>query len=295
MCHAHFHAHAIRSTKENVRPIFWSYRPKSYIARTRSWDEFPNGGFGRSSSPAFGELSDYHIIGLYTFGSPERCKNMWGSEHRSLESVYQVFVNFIEGEISCLPWIDRGLAPESKIIKSNLIELNKNGFLTINSQPQANAIPSTDPVFGWGGSDGYCYQKAYLEFFCSPEKLRILMDKMVKYPSLTYHAVNLKNESFSNSDQLHSINAVTWGVFPASEIIQPTVVDADSFLVWKDEAFALLLKHWVCLYPEDSDSYQVLKNLYDTFYLVNIVENDYIEGDIFAIFKEIINEGNKAN
>ena len=28
-------------------------------------------------------------------------------------------------------------------------------------------------------------------------------------------------------------NAVTWGVFPGKEIIQPTVVDQQSFLVWK--------------------------------------------------------------
>ena len=28
---------------ENVRPIFWANRPKSYMARTESWDEFPNG------------------------------------------------------------------------------------------------------------------------------------------------------------------------------------------------------------------------------------------------------------
>ena len=26
-----------------VRPIFWTQRPKSYIHRTRHWDEFPNG------------------------------------------------------------------------------------------------------------------------------------------------------------------------------------------------------------------------------------------------------------
>ncbi len=34
-------------------------------------------------------------------------------------------------------------------------------------------------------------------------------------------------------------NAVTWGVFPGREVIQPTVVDPVSFRSWKDEAFAL--------------------------------------------------------
>lgn len=28
---------------EDVRPIFWASRPKSYIYRTQEWDEFPNG------------------------------------------------------------------------------------------------------------------------------------------------------------------------------------------------------------------------------------------------------------
>ena len=31
--------------KEDVRPIFWANRPKSYVARTEGWDEFPNGKF----------------------------------------------------------------------------------------------------------------------------------------------------------------------------------------------------------------------------------------------------------
>lgn len=30
-----------------------------------------------------------------------------------------------------------------------------------------------------------------------------------------------------------SVNAVTWGVFPGREIVQPTVVDAASFAIWK--------------------------------------------------------------
>lgn len=38
--------------------------------------------------------------------------------------------------------------------------------------------------------------------------------------------------------QVHSnvgsdVNAVTWGVFPGKEVVQPTVVDPHSFSVWK--------------------------------------------------------------
>ncbi len=28
---------------ENVRPIFWRNRNRSYVERTQDWDEFPNG------------------------------------------------------------------------------------------------------------------------------------------------------------------------------------------------------------------------------------------------------------
>ena len=41
---------------------------------------------------------------------------------------------------------------------------------------------------GWGGPGGYVYQKAYVEFFCSREKLDALVDKSKAFPSLTYMA-----------------------------------------------------------------------------------------------------------
>ena len=40
-----------RRGKEDVRPINWANRPKSYISRTDDWDEFPNGRWGDSASP----------------------------------------------------------------------------------------------------------------------------------------------------------------------------------------------------------------------------------------------------
>lgn len=36
----------LRSKKEDVRPIFWANRPRSYLERTIHWDEFPNGRWG---------------------------------------------------------------------------------------------------------------------------------------------------------------------------------------------------------------------------------------------------------
>lgn len=53
-----------KRVSEDVRPIFWASRPKSYVHRTMMWDEYPNGRWGSSASPAFGELKDYHIFYL---------------------------------------------------------------------------------------------------------------------------------------------------------------------------------------------------------------------------------------
>lgn len=119
------------------------------------------------------------------------------------------------------------------------------------------------------------------------------------------------------------VNAVTWGVFPAREIIQPTVVDPSSFMVWKDEAFEIWSRGWALLYPEDDPSRKLLEEVgsrvfsysfytlyslvslprmefsngeqYGTLvilqvqnshFLVSLVDNDYINGDLFAIFME---------
>merc|ERR1711937_631516 len=42
---------------EHVRPIFWANRPGSYVRRTATWDDFPNGRFGDRASPAYGEFN----------------------------------------------------------------------------------------------------------------------------------------------------------------------------------------------------------------------------------------------
>ena len=55
---------------EDVRPIFWANRPRSYNERTSHWDEYPNGRWGDSRSPAFGELTDYHLNNIHTGGHP---------------------------------------------------------------------------------------------------------------------------------------------------------------------------------------------------------------------------------
>lgn len=50
--------------QETTRPIFWANRAKSYLARTDAWDEFPNGRWGDSRSPAYGEMRPGVGLGL---------------------------------------------------------------------------------------------------------------------------------------------------------------------------------------------------------------------------------------
>ncbi len=270
---------SVRRSHEDVRPIFWANRPKSYLARTMGWDEFPNGRWGDSRSPAFGDQDAFALEqALPSHFDPRRA---WGEAPTTFQDIMDVFVSFCAGETPAIPWYDSPLARESGPLREPLMLLNSRGFLTINSQPRVNGAPSGDPAVGWGGPHGRVYQKAYLEFFLPAPVLPALLAALEAQPSFSYHAVNTHGDSISNCPH---VNAVTWGVFPGREIIQPTVVDPVSFMVWKDEAFALWKRLWGAIYDEDSPSRALIQRIYDTFYLVNVVDNDYVDGDLWATF-----------
>lgn len=271
---------------EDVRPIFWASRPKSYMYRTSDWDEFPNGRWGNSSSPSFGDLTDHHLFYLRSRTKKEDLLKMWGQELTCMEDVFEVFKCYISGEnnkagvkVKSLPWNEDTIAAETSLIQENLVFLNSKGILTINSQPRVNGAPSTDSTHGWGGSGGYIYQKAYLEFFTCREVVDILLEVLKEYPQVNYHVVNREGSvNVTNADKFSPI-AVTWGVFPGKEIAQPTVVDPISFESWKDEAFDLWQQQWGRLYPNGSASKLVIESIYKNYYLVNLVDNDFIKGN----------------
>ncbi|CAH3118776.1 unnamed protein product [Porites lobata] len=271
---------------EDVRPIFWASRPKSYMYRTSDWDEFPNGRWGNSSSPSFGDLTDHHLFYLRSRTKKEDLLKMWGQELTCMEDVFEVFKCYISGEnnkagvkVKSLPWNEDTIASETSLIQENLVFLNSKGILTINSQPHVNGAPSTDSTHGWGGSGGYIYQKAYLEFFTCREVVDILLEVLKEYPQVNYHVVNREGSvNVTNADKFSPI-AVTWGVFPGKEIAQPTVVDPISFESWKDEAFDLWQQQWGRLYPDGSASKLVIESIYKNYYLVNLVDNDFIKGN----------------
>jgi methylenetetrahydrofolate reductase (NADPH) len=62
-------------------------------------------------------------------------------------------------QVKTIPWCDDDLALETRPIVDRLASINKRGVLTINSQPNVNCLPSSDPVHGWGNTGGYVFQK----------------------------------------------------------------------------------------------------------------------------------------
>ena len=63
----------------------------------------------------------------------------------------------------------------------------------INSQPAVNAAPSSDVVHGWGAKrNGFVFQKAYIEFFCSPLRMQQLLERIPAHQTLTWQVrINL--------------------------------------------------------------------------------------------------------
>ncbi|KAK0641588.1 methylenetetrahydrofolate reductase-domain-containing protein [Cercophora newfieldiana] len=265
---------------EDVRPIFWRNRNKSYVLRTQDWDEFPNGRWGDSRSPAFGELDAY---GIGLTGTNEQNRKKWG-EPKCVKDIANLFIRYLNKEIEYLPWSEAPLASEAELIKEDLLELNTRGLITVNSQPAVNGVKSTHPIHGWGPSNGYVYQKAYLELLVSPEIFPELQRRIHDHPDLTYYAVT-KSGTLQTNASGEGPNAVTWGVFPGKEIVQPTIVESISFLAWKDEAFRLGVD-WARCYEADTPSRHVVQNIMDTWYLVNIVNNDFHQPrTIFEVLK----------
>lgn len=273
---------ALGRRTEDVRPVFWRNRNSSYVARTQSWDEFPNGRWTDSRSPAFGELDAY---GVGLKGSNEQNIKIWG-EPKCLKDISDIFVNFLSGKLERLPWSDTPITIEANDIKDPLVDLNNRGFLTINSQPAVNGVKSSHPVYGWGPKNGFVYQKAYLELLVPSYLMDELISRIENNEDMTYHAVSKDGQLRTNTHD--SPNALTWGIFAGREIIQPTITETISFLAWKDEAYRLG-EDWAKCHDATSPSRKLIQHVMDDRYLVNIVDNDFHRSNaVFDLFKDLI-------
>lgn len=273
---------ALGRHSESVRPIFWKNRKQSYVTRTQDWDEFPNGRWGDSRSPAYGELETYGVVLKYTSA---KAIELWGNP-TTIHDLGNLFADYIAGKVNSLPWSDAPISSEVQSITQQLIDLNKRNILTINSQPAVNGVRSNHPVHGWGPSNGYVYQKAYLEVLVPPTMIETLTKVMNSDSDVTYYLLNKKGNLTTNSP-VDSPNAVTWGIYPGKEVIQPTIVEKISFLAWKDEVFRLA-DEWANCFNKESLSYKLIKEIADNWYLVNIVHNDFHRPHaIFELFNNL--------
>ncbi len=51
----------------------------------------------------------------------------------------------------------------------------------------------------------------------------------------------------------------------------------------QDEAFQLWTEDWANLYEKNSRSYKIIQDIVDHWFLVSVVENDYVHGDLFKV------------
>ncbi|KHN94605.1 methylenetetrahydrofolate reductase 2 [Metarhizium album ARSEF 1941] len=255
------------------------------LGREATWDDFPNGRFGDSRSPAYGEIDGY---GVTLHMSVSQAVTLWGRP-TSRQDVNDVFVRHIKGEIAAMPWSEEGLSPESSTIQTQLIEMNRRGWLTVASQPAVNGVSSSDRTFGWGPVNGFVFQKAFAEFFLPSADWRVLEDKLKgsdHLDSVCFYAANAKGDFVSSDTSggastrtvAASTNAVTWGVFPGKEIVTPTIIEEVSFKAWSEEAFGLW-GEWANVYGRGSESHKVLAGIRSDYWLVNIIHHDFIDGE----------------
>ncbi|KAG9091222.1 hypothetical protein FS749_016709 [Ceratobasidium sp. UAMH 11750] len=241
-------------------------------ALERGWDDFPNGRFGDAKSPAFGNVDPWDGGGLGV--PPQVAIAQWGhpTTQADLDSL---FLSFLRKESSTTPFSPSPLSAESESILPHLVALTSRGVWTVASQPAVDAALSSDVVVGWGPRGGRVFQKAFVEFFCDEGRVGRLVKAVEEFGEgwVTYFAGN-NEDGFETNMADDGSNAVTWGVFPGQEIAQPTIIDRDSFLAWKDDAFMIWNDFGLC-YPPDSPSRKLIEEVTRSRWLVSIVHHDY--------------------
>ncbi|KAF5380910.1 hypothetical protein D9615_004169 [Tricholomella constricta] len=234
-----------------------------------TWDDFPNGRFGDFKSPAFGNQDPW--------GGPALRNDevsQWGHP-KTLDDLTQLFLDHLHSKISTTPFSPTPLSPESLMILPHLEKLTKRGWWTVGSQPAVDGASSADEVFGWGPRSGYVFQKGFVEFFCSAEDVDVIERRVEERGKGWVHwfAGDVKGECRGNVPE-NDRNAVTWGVFPGQEIAQTTIIEKESFLSWKEEAFSIW-SDWASFYRPGSEERKLLEGVRDERWLVSIVHHDY--------------------
>ncbi|KZO90499.1 MTHFR-domain-containing protein [Calocera viscosa TUFC12733] len=236
-----------------------------------TWDDFPNGRFGSADSAAFGVRDPYkNELGMTT----SEVHRLWG-QPETIADLNALFLKHLRGHspFSTTPWSPNPIAAETMLILPRLIEITSRGNWTVASQPAVDCVRSDDEVFGWGPKDGFVFQKAFCEFFCEPNTLEQLKEKATIVDTVKFFAGNAKGEIVTNM-ALGESNAVTWGVFPGKEVMQPTVIERAAFQAWAEEAFGIW-SEWALFFPPASTTRQLLERVRDERWLVSVCHHDF--------------------
>lgn len=276
------------------------------LGREATWDDFPNGRWGPSHSPAFGEIDGY---GPSLKVGPATARKLW-DHPRSRDDVTKLFVRHVNGELSGVPWSDElgseagagSLREETKTIKNELLGLiQEQGLWTLASQPAVSGVPSGDPTFGWGPSgEGFVFQKAFVEFFIPrsqwEEKLKprlqrygeeevswLKTDCDGKFESSTTATAGQTSDGVDARTSKPTpgatgVNAVTWGVFRGKEIVTPTIIEEQSFRAWGEEAYSIW-EEWRRVFARGSEEEAFLLQCKKDVVLVNVVGQKFVRGD----------------
>lgn len=263
-------ANAFKLQQPSKKAIVAISSGEGTLGRDATWDDFPNGRFGDSRSPAYGEIDGY---GPSLKIANNRAYELWGYPV-DVSDISKVFVDYLEGKIDALPWSELGLSPETAIIQEELIQLNEKGYFSLASQPACDSARSDDKIFGWGPRGGYVYQKAFVELFISREAWTTTLKPKVESNDMVGYYLGDSKGLFESSSEHKSSNAVTWGVFPEREVLQTTIIEEESFKAWRDEAFSIWLE-WAKLYKKNTPSFQLLNAIHSDYLLVTVVCHDY--------------------
>lgn len=241
------------------------------LGKDATWDDFPNGRFGDSRSPAYGEIDGY---GPSLKVTSTQAYSLWGYPTKK-QDISKLFINYLLSKLNCLPWSEMGLNPETALIQEELISLNEKYYFTVASQPAVNCTSSGDKILGWGPANGFIYQKAFVEMFVLKKDWNEkLLPKLDACGSLVSYYYADSKDFFKSNLPPNASNCVTWGVFPNREIVQTTIVEEESFKAWKEEAFEIW-KEWRLLYPKNSDSAKLIDEILNDYYLVTVLHHDY--------------------
>ncbi|KZF20315.1 methylenetetrahydrofolate reductase 2 [Xylona heveae TC161] len=240
------------------------------LGREATWDDFPNGRWGDSRSPAYGEIDGY---GPSLHVSTAQATKLWGYPV-TRDDISQIFSRHITGELDAIPWSEEALSEETQTIRNELLKLHQKGWWTVASQPAVDGVRSDHKDFGWGPRNGFVFQKAFVEIFLPSADWAKLQKKISALDEVSYFAGNAAGD-FVSSDE-DAVNAVTWGVFAAKEITTPTIIEKESFKAWLEEAYTIW-EEWQRVYPPRSPSAKLLRETRDDSWLISITHHAYVQ------------------